>query len=99
MKGRHNNTQVFYISQTYFKIPKSTIRENSNLLILFKLNDIDIKKIHEQIVSSDMDIDTFKRFCKKVWDKKHKFMVIDRFNDDINWKYRDGFEKPFNLEN
>ena len=101
VKGRHNNTQVFYISQSYFKIPKSTIRENSNLLILFKLNDIDIKKIHEQIVSSDMDIDTFKRFCKKVWDKKHKFMVIDRFNDDINWKYRDGFDIPFNqiLEN
>ena len=23
-------------------------------------------------------------------------MVIDRFNDDINWKYRDGFDILFN---
>ena len=23
-------------------------------------------------------------------------MVIDRFNDDVNWKYRDGFDTPLN---
>jgi len=95
-KGRHNSTQAFYISQSFFVLPKGSIRDNANLLILFVLDDINIQNIHRQIVSRDMDLDTFRKFCKKVWDKKHKYMVIDRFNDDVNWKYRDGFDTPLN---
>ena len=95
-KGRHNSTQAFYISQSFFVLPKGSIRDNANLLILFELDDINIQNIHRQIVSKDMDLDTFRKFCKKVWVKKHKYMVIDRFNDDVNWKYRDGFDIPLN---
>src|SRR6266853_259466 len=95
-KGRHNSTQVFYISQAFFEIPKSTVRGNANLLFLFKLTDVDVANIHRQIVKSDMDLETFTRFCKKVWDKKYKFIVIDRYNENLNLKYRDGFETPLN---
>ena len=54
-RSRHNNTQCFYISQNVMKIPKSTVRENANLIILFKLSDADIRNVHEQLVLSDMD--------------------------------------------
>ena len=37
-RGRHNNIDIYYISQSYFHLPKNTIRNNSNIIILFKQN-------------------------------------------------------------
>ena len=34
-RGRHNNCDTFYISQNYFRLPRQTIRENANFIILF----------------------------------------------------------------
>src|SRR3977135_1665253 len=93
-KGRHNSCQSFYISQSFFGIPKSTVRDNSNLLILFKLNDLDVNNIHRQIVSNDMSLDTFRKLCRSVWTEKYKFLVINKEHDsDLNLKYTDGFTK------
>ena len=35
-RGRQNNCQVAYISQSYFHLPRHTIRENMNFLIMFR---------------------------------------------------------------
>jgi hypothetical protein len=94
-RGRHNNTQCFYISQAFMKIPKSTVRENANLIILFKLTDKDVKNVYDTYVGSDMDYKEFRLFCSKVWSESYNFVVIDRFNEDPNWRYRKGFETPF----
>ena len=32
--GRHNLCDVYYLSQSYFEVPKRTIRNNSNIIIL-----------------------------------------------------------------
>ena len=34
-RSRHNNCDTFYISQNYFSLPRQTIRENTNLIIMF----------------------------------------------------------------
>ena len=34
-RGRHNNCDTIYIAQYYFRLPRDTIRENSNFIILF----------------------------------------------------------------
>ena len=34
-RGRHNNCDTIYIAQNYFRLPRHTIRENSNSIILF----------------------------------------------------------------
>ena len=87
-RGRHNACQAFYIAQAFFDIPKGTVRGNSNLIILFKLDDSDIQQIHRQIVSRDMDLETFRTLCKKVWSEKYKFLVINKeYDQDINRKY------------
>ena len=41
-RGRHNNLDIYYLSQSYFDLPKRTIRNNSNKIILFNqtLKDI-----------------------------------------------------------
>ena len=35
-RGRHNNIDIYYISLSYFHLPKNTIRNNSNIIILLK---------------------------------------------------------------
>ena len=96
-QGRHNSCQSFYISQSFFGIPKATVRDNSNLLILFKLNDMDVTNIHRQIAANDMNLDTFGKLCKNVWTEKSKFRVINKDHDDnLNLKYTDGFTKQLN---
>ena len=34
-RGRHNNCDTTYIAQNYLRLPRHTIRENSNFIILF----------------------------------------------------------------
>ena len=35
IRGRHNNLDIYYLSQSYFDLPKRTIRNNSNKTSLF----------------------------------------------------------------
>ena len=35
IRGRHNNLDIYYLSQSCFDLPKRTIRNNSNKNILF----------------------------------------------------------------
>ena len=35
VRGRHSNVDCFYLAQNYFKLPRQTIRENTNFLCLF----------------------------------------------------------------
>ena len=35
IRGRHNNLDIYYLSQSYFDLPKRTIRNNNNKKILF----------------------------------------------------------------
>ena len=46
-RGRHNNVDCFYISQSYFLLPRKTIRENSNFLILFPQDSKNLVHIYQ----------------------------------------------------
>ena len=61
--GRHNNIDSIYIGQTYSKIPKQLIRDNVNLLILFKQDDTNLKHIYNDHVGTDMVSEKFKQVC------------------------------------
>ena len=43
IRGRHNNLDIYYLSQSYFDLPKRTIRIKSNKINLFNqtLKDIE----------------------------------------------------------
>ena len=44
-RGRHNNCDSFYISQNYFLLPRKTMRENSNFIVLFLQDDKNLSHI------------------------------------------------------
>ena len=46
IRGRHNNLDIYYLSQSYFDLPKRTIRNNSNKIILFNQTLKDIGHIY-----------------------------------------------------
>ena len=94
-RGRHNNINVIYISQSYFHLPRKTIRNNSNFLIFFKLQTKDVEHIYRDIASCDMPIDEFKDLCNFAWSEKYGYLIIDLTSDVDEGKYRVGFDKYY----
>lgn len=90
--GRHNNIDSIYIGQTYSKIPKQLIRDNVNLLVLFKQDDTNLKHVYRDHVGSDMSYDNFKRLCFKAWEEQYGILVIAKESLLNNGRYRIGFD-------
>lgn len=93
--GRHNGTDVFYLSQSYARTPKHLIRDNVNMLVLFKQDDLNLKHIYEDHVGVDMTFQKFKDMCNTCWNddkNKHGFIAIVKDNDLTKGRYRKGFD-------
>lgn len=90
--GRHKNVDCFYLNQTYSKIPKQLIRDNTNLLIIFKQDDINLKHIYHEHVGSDMSWSTFHQMCCNVWQYPYGFIVINKDCKKNDGAYRKGFD-------
>jgi len=90
--GRHNKIDCFYLNQTYSKIPKELVRDNANVLILFKQDDMNLKHIYEDHVNTDMTFDIFKNICTDCWTDKYGFLVIVKDNEIHKGRYRNKFD-------
>ena len=55
-RGRHEDLDVYYISQSYFGLPRQSIRNNSDRLILFKQTLKDVQSMYYDIGAYDMNI-------------------------------------------
>ena len=56
-RGRHSNIDIYFISQSFFHLPKNTIRDNSNIIILFKQTLRDIILLFHDIAGLDMNLE------------------------------------------
>lgn len=90
--GRHKSVDCFYLCQTYAKVPKHLIRDNSNVVILFKQDEMNLKHIYSDHVSPDITFNQFKNLCSKVWNEKHSFVTIDKESDVNKGRYRKGLD-------
>lgn len=87
--GRHNKVDTFYICQTYSYIPKQLVRDNANLLMVFKQDDRNLRHIYNDHVNMDMKFEKFKKLCNHVWSKgKNSFLTIDKDRDLNSGRYR-----------
>ena len=78
IRGRHNNLDIYYLSQSYFDLPKRTIRNNSNKIILFIQTLKDIEHIYRDVAGYEMSCDKFKELCRKSWEEDYIYLCIDR---------------------
>ena len=76
-RARHEDLDVYYISQSYFALPRQSIRNNSDILILFKQTLRDVQPMYYDIGAYDMKYDEFKEMCHKAWDEKYNYLCID----------------------
>ena len=60
-RGGHNIIDIYYISQTYFPLPKNTIRNNSNIFFL-KQTVRHIILLFHAIAGLDMNLEEWKKF-------------------------------------
>ena len=76
-RGRHEDLDVYYNSQSYFALPRQSIRKNSDRLILFKQTLRDVRSMYYDIGGYDMKYDEFNEMCHEAWDEKFNYLSID----------------------
>ena len=60
-RGTHEDLGVYYISQSYFGLPRQSIRNNSPRLILLKQTSRDVQSMYYDIGAYDMVYSEFKK--------------------------------------
>lgn len=89
--GRHKNVDSFYLVQSFSQVPKFLIRDNANLLLIFKQDHVNLRNIYRTHVNSDMSFDTFLKLCYMCWKEKYNFLMIDKDSTIEEGRYRSGF--------
>ena len=87
-RGRHEDLDVYYISRRYFALPKQSIRNNSDRLILFKQTIRDVQSVYLDVAVFDMNYDENKEMCRVAWGEKFNYLCIDMTKNKNNGKYR-----------
>lgn len=97
--GRHRDVDCFYLCQTYARIPKHLVRDNTNLVVLFRQDEMNLKHIYDDHVNTDMTYTQFKDLCLVCWNEsKYGFVVIDKDRELNEGRYRKGFDCFINLQ-
>lgn len=92
--GRHKKVDCFYLCQSYAQVPKHLVRDNVNLLIVFRQDDVNLKHLYDDHVNSDMTYARFKDLCAQCWsDVNHGFLMIDKDSPINAGRYRKGFDQ------
>ena len=78
-RGHHNIINVYYISQSYFHIPKSSFCKISNKFILFKQTLRDIILLFHDMVGLDVNLEEWTPLRCKAWENDYDYLQIDRF--------------------
>lgn len=91
-QGRHNNADCFYLCQSFFRIPKQVVRDNANMIIIFKQDSRNLSMIYNAYVGGDMSLEEFKKFYSKCISEPYGFCVIDNTSQPYDGKYRSQFD-------
>jgi len=92
-QGRHYNVDCFYLVQNFFEVPKHAIRDNANLLVVFRQDLKNQRALYDTYVAGDMAFEEFASFFKHCTRDHHGFCVIDLTSDPYAGKYRNGFDE------
>ena len=80
-RGRHQNLDIYYISQSWYELPKNTIRNNCSRIMLFPQTLKDITMIYNDISGLHMNFSEWRGFCRDAWKKKYNYIQIDKDKD------------------
>ena len=87
-RSKNENLNVYYNSQSYFALPRQSIRRNSDRIILFKQALRDVQSLFFEIGAYDMLYSEFKEMCRNCWSEKINYLCIDMTKNKNDGKYR-----------
>ena len=88
--GRYKDVDIFYLRQSFARTPNHFVRDNVNMLVIFRQDKINLKHILNG--NTDMTFAQFKELCLKCWNNdKFVFIVIDKGSG--NGRYRKNFDQ------
>ena len=98
--GWNNSLDLYYLSQSYFDLPKRTIRIISNKIFLFNQTLKDFENIYRDVGSYGISYDEIKQICRKSLEEDCNYLCIDRFKKRDQGRYFTCNEsKNTNIEN
>ena len=83
-RGRHQNLDIYYISQSWYELPKNTIRNNCIRVMLFPQTLKDITRIYNDISGLHMSFSERRIFCREAWLKRSNSIQIDEDKDLVD---------------
>lgn len=97
--GRHKHIDVAFLCQTYVSINKHLIRDNANIIVIFRSDDVNSRYIFNEHISPDMSYEKFKDICSICWstDNYGFLMIVKDFNLN-DGRYRHGFDKFISIK-
>jgi hypothetical protein len=91
VRGRHHGASVFYLSQSFFGIPRK-IRLNTNYYAIFNLTRLtETTRIHRE-VASDIDKSEFLHLFRKALEEPYNFFFIATEEKKKMLKYRQNLD-------
>ena len=78
IRGRPNTLDIYHLSQSYFDLPKTTIRNNSNKITLFNQTLKDIESIYRDASGYDLSYDEVNQLGRRSWKEDYKYNCINR---------------------
>lgn len=98
IRGRHKQISCVYLSQSYGRVDMQVIRNNVNLLCVFKQNTHYMKRICDDFVGSDMSYEKFEKLCIRCWTEPYGFVAIDMTRKPKNRKYTCMLNKSLDIK-
>lgn len=83
-KGRHNNCNCVYLTQSFHGLDGQFIRKNANVFILFEINNRNLSEVLKDISVGDNK--DFKDTAKRMWNINHGYVVIN-LEKPLNERY------------
>ena len=87
-RGRYEDLDVYFISQSYFALPKKSIRNYSDRIILFKQTLRDVQSKYYDIGAYNTNYDDLKQVFHKAWSERFNYLFIDMAKKKNDGKYR-----------
>ena len=84
----HEILSVYYISQSYFGLPRQSFRNNSDRLKLCKQTLRDFESMYKDIRGYDMNYDEFKEMFRVAWSEKFNYFGIEMTKNKNEGKIR-----------
>ena len=76
-RRRHEVVDVYYFSQSYFGLPRKSVRNNGDNLIVFKQTLRDVESRHKDFVGYDLTNCELKEMCRNAWSERFNFLCIE----------------------